>query len=117
MRTAQYKLNSFNKMAKTKSKKQVKRWTDAEDKVLLDTLRVYGHKGNTYCFMIVAEQLGRTVGGVCSHWYCVLSKKDDVWIGSYITENYATKNRKNGMGTTVPKGMWTRILRMIKTLF
>ena len=117
MGTAQYKLNSFNKMAKNKSKKQVKRWTDAEDKVLLDTLRVYGHKGNHYCFMIVAEQTGRSIGGVQAHWYTVLSRKDDVWIGSYITENNITKNRKNGVGVQAPSGMWSRVLRMIKKLF
>jgi len=104
-------------MKKAKTKKQIKRWTDAEDKVLLDTLRVYGHKGNHHCFMLVAEQIGRSVSGVQAHWYTVLSKKDDVWIGSYITENYATKNRKNGAGVKASNGMWERILKILKTLF
>jgi len=104
-------------MAKNKAKKQIKRWTDGEDKKLLNNLRVYGHKGYAYCFMITAEEVGRTVGAVASHWYCVLSKRDDVWIGSYITETNITKNRKNGVGVAPPSGVWNRILRMIKTLF
>lgn len=104
-------------MAKAKAKKQVKRWTDQEDQILLDTLRVYGHKGNAYCFIAVAETIGRSKSAVQAHWYTVLSKRKDVWIGSYITETFVTKNRKNGAGVAPAKGMWKRILKTLKTLF
>jgi hypothetical protein len=99
------------------AKKVIKRWSQQEDQILLDTLRVYGHKGNSYCFMVVADQIGRSKGAVMAHWYTVLSKRDDVWIGTYITQNSATKNRKNGAGVTSSPAVWKRVLRIISGLF
>ena len=56
---------------------QSRRWSQEEDKRLLRQVRAFPQNLNK-CFIIVAEETGRTKSAVAGHWYNSLSKRDEI---------------------------------------
>lgn len=96
-------------------KKENKRWTREEENILLRQIRVYPHN-LTKCFLIVAEQTGRTKGAVSAHWYSTLSKRDDVVEFATISHSHLAKNRKNSTGVPIQPSVWTRFFRLVRSV-
>lgn len=97
-----------------------KRWSNEEDAVLLRYVRNYPHNLHQ-CFLMVSEQLTdagtpRTLGGVASHWYTVLSKKPEALCFFTASSKHVSKNRKNGMGVESTPSIWRRLLNIIRNL-
>ena len=92
-----------------------RRWTEAEDQRLLRQVRTFPQNLHR-CFMIVAEETGRTEGAVASHWYTVVSKKPEALCFFTASPRHVSKNRKNGMGTTSNGNIWRRLLAVIRGL-
>lgn len=98
-----------------------RKWTKEEDDILLRY--VMAGVGNlNFCFIAVAEQIGRTPCAVSAHWYSVLSKREDVWAFFNASSKCILRNRKNGnvenkMGMPITQGFWKRLLSMVEKLF
>lgn len=53
-----------------------KKWTPAEEEILLRHIAVFPNK-KSRCFLMVAQELGRTKNAVVNHWYQHLSKDQE----------------------------------------
>ena len=95
--------------------KKNRRWSEAENRRLLAQVRTFPQNLHR-CFMIVAEETGRTEGAVASHWYTVVSKKPEALCFFTASPRHVSKNRKNGMGTTSNGNIWRRLLAVIRGL-
>lgn len=103
-------------MEETNNNQKPKRWTEEEDRILLQQIDAFPHNLSK-CFMVVAEITGRSKGAVQAHWYTVLSKKPEVWKFVTLSAHHCSKNRKNGMGEESSPSIWNRVLRIVRTLF
>jgi hypothetical protein len=92
-----------------------RRWTRQEDDRLLRQVRTFPQNLHR-CFVIVAEETGRTEGAVANHWYTVVSKKPEALCFFTASPRHVSKNRKNGMGTTSNGNIWRRLLAVIRGL-
>ena len=99
-----------------KKEKKSKRWTAEEDALLLRSVKAFPQNLHK-CFMLVSEQIDRTPQGVSSHWYTVLSKRDDVLAFFTASAKHVSKNRKNGEGEHIESNVWKRFVRIIKDIF
>lgn len=54
-------------------KRKSLRWTEEENKLLCSQVRAFP-QNLSRCFIMVAEQTGRSVSAVSQHWYEYLSK-------------------------------------------
>lgn len=95
------------------AQKTNRRWTDNEDQRLIRQVMAYPQNLNK-CFMMVAEETGRTKQAVSAHWYSVLSKKPEVYCFFTASSTYVSRNRKNGAGATIKPSFWQRLLNLIK---
>ena len=93
-----------------------RKWTQEEDERLLRQIESFP-QNLSKCFMIVAEETGRSKQGVASHWYTVLSKRDDVMAFFTASHHHVSKNRKNGAGVESTETIWRRLVRIISGLF
>lgn len=99
-------------MANNQVKKQVKRWTEEEDKRLLQQIRVFPHNLNK-CFIIVSEVIGRSPHACASRWYTKLSKDPRNAVFLTVSAKHKTLNRKNGMGVKSTVSLFRRILKLL----
>jgi hypothetical protein len=104
------------KKAKKSNRQKPKKWTDEENQLLLRQIDAFPHNLSK-CFLLVAEQTGRTKGSVSSHWYTSLSKDPDVWKFVTLSAHHCSRNRKNGIGTESDGSIWNKVLKIVKTLF
>lgn len=95
--------------------RQPRKWTAEEDERLLRQIKSFP-QNLSRCFIIVAEEIGRTPQAVQSHWYTVLSKKPGVLALGTITPTYFSRNRKNGMGVEIPRTIWQRFCHLVRHL-
>lgn len=97
------------------SKKTARRWSENEEKRLIQQVMTYPQNLNA-CFIVVSEVIGRTPTAVAAHWYAVTSKRSDVKAFVTASSHHLAVNRKNGKGIETPVSIWRRILRVIKDI-
>ena len=91
------------------------RWQPHEEDLLIRTCKSFPQNLHK-CFLMVAEQTGRTAGAVGSHWYTSTSKRPDVCCFFTASEKHVSKNRKNGMGVESTPSIWRRLMAVIRNL-
>lgn len=91
-----------------------RRWTSREDQKLLDQVRVFPQNLHR-CFMIVAEETGRTPSAVAGRWYTKVSKRPEALCFFTASPRHVSKNRKNGMGIATSESIWRKFMRIINT--
>lgn len=97
-------------------RRTVRRWTQTEEDRLIRQVKVFPQNLHK-CFLIVAEETGRTPGAVANHWYTKTSKKPENICMLQITSHSALYNRKNGAGEQTPSRLWTRIMNAVRSIF
>lgn len=95
--------------------KSIRRWTKEEDNRLLRQITAFP-QNLSKCFIIVAEETGRTKSAVSAHWYQSLSKQPDVMCFFTASQKHIPRNRKNGVGSPSNLGVWRRLLRVIQNI-
>ena len=92
-----------------------KRWSRAED---LKIIRyVQARPQNLHkCFMMVAEELGRTESAVAGRWYTVVSRDPANMCFFTASPKHVSKNRKNGMGEESNSTIWRKLLAVIRSI-
>lgn len=100
-------------MSENQNRRTVRRWTQDEDRQLLEQIRVFP-QNLSRCFIHVAEAIDRTPTACASRWYTVLSK--DPVNAAFITVSARHKilNRKNGEGASSSPTIFQRILRLLR---
>ena len=89
--------------------RQNRRWTHEEDERLLRHVKARPQNLH-YCFMMVAEEIGRTEGAVANRWYAVVSKDPANMCFFTASPHHISKNRKNGMGVESNGSIWRSLL-------
>ena len=92
-----------------------KKWTRSEDLRLLRQVQTFP-QNLSRCFMIVAEELGRTKSGVAGRWYQFVSKDPANTCFFTASPKHVSKNRKNGMGEESNSSIWRRLMAIIRNL-
>lgn len=95
--------------------RQVRKWTEEEDELLLRQVRAFPQNLNR-CFLMVAQNIDRSPGAVANHWYSVVSKRPDATCFFTASAHHVSKNRKNGKGVETNSSIWNRLLRIIRNL-
>lgn len=90
-----------------------KRWTKEEDDRLLKQVKAFPQNLHK-CFVIVAEELGRTEGGVAGRWYTKLSQDQSNLCFFTASPKHVSKNRKNGEGKECKMSIWRRLVNLIR---
>lgn len=91
------------------------RWSASEDACLLRHVKARPQNLH-YCFLMVAEEIGRTDKAVAAHWYSVLSKKPEAMCFFTASPHHVSRNRKNGMGVESNGNIWRRLMAVIRGL-
>ena len=95
--------------------KHCRKWSHSEDLRLIRQIKARPQNLHK-CFLIVAEELGRTEGAVASHWYSKLSKDPTVLCFFTASQQHVSKNRKNSMGVPSSTSIWQKLIRIIRSL-
>ena len=93
-----------------------RRWTQQEETALLRQVKSFP-QNLSRCFIMVAEETGRTPQAVANHWYTVTSKKPENIAYLFLTPSYVNRNRKNGIGEETPPTLWIRVMSFIRSIF
>lgn len=91
------------------------RWTEEEEQRLYRQVKAFP-QNMSKCFMIVAEETGRSCTAVASHWYTVTSRRPDVIAFGMVSRHYVAKNRKNGAGVPITNSIWRRFLNIFRSI-
>jgi hypothetical protein len=105
-------------MARTRNQNERRdnhRWIAEEDACLLRHVKARPQNLH-YCFLMVAEEIGRTDKAVAAHWYSVLSKKPEAMCFFTASPHHISKNRKNGMGVESNGNIWRRLMAVIRSI-
>ena len=92
-----------------------RKWTRQEDLRLIRQIQAFPQNLHK-CFMIVAEELGRTEGGVAGRWYQHVSHDPANMCFFTASPKHVSRNRKNGMGEASSQSIWRRLVSIIKNL-
>lgn len=92
-----------------------KRWTRSEDLRLARQVQAFPQNLHK-CFLIVAQELGRTESGVAGRWYGHVSKDPANTCFFTASPKHVSKNRKNGMGIESNNTIWRRLMSVIRNL-
>lgn len=92
-----------------------RRFTVQEDNTILRYVKAYP-QNLSYCFMTVAEQLGRTTTSVTKHWYNTLSKQPDAKAFVLASESSVVINGKCKPGIDSTPSIWKKIINIINRL-
>jgi hypothetical protein len=92
-----------------------RKWSAEEDQVLLRYVKARPQNLH-YCFVAVAEQIGRTEGAVANRWYGKVSKDPSNVCFFTASPKHVSKNRKNGMGVETNNSIWRRLMNIIRGL-
>lgn len=90
-----------------------KRWTEEENQRVLRHVRARP-QNLTFCFTMVAEEIGRTPSAVAAHWYAELSERQDALCFFTASPKHISKNRKNGEGQVSNNSIWNKLRAIIK---
>ena len=90
-----------------------KRWTKSEDLRLIRQVQAFPQNLHK-CFVLVAQELGRTESGVAGRWYGHVSKDPANVCFFTASPKHISKNRKNGMGEESNGSIWRRLMTIIK---
>jgi len=89
-----------------------RKWTEAEDDRLYRQVKAFPQNLHK-CFLMVAEELGRTPGAVESRWYTYVSRKPQYAGFVTLSAQHKSLNRKNGTGEPSTEGVFNRVLRLL----
>ena len=92
-----------------------KRWTRAEDLRLARQVQAFPQNLHK-CFLIVAQELGRTESGVAGRWYGHVSKDPANTCFFTASPKHVSKNRKNGIGVESNGSIWRRLMAVIRNI-
>jgi hypothetical protein len=92
-----------------------KRWTTAEDERLARQVKAFPQNLHK-CFLMVAEELGRTESAVAGRWYQHVSKNPANVCFFTASPRHVSKNRKNGEGVETNNSIWRRLINIIRGL-
>ena len=92
-----------------------KRWTTAEDERLARQVKAFPQNLHK-CFLMVAEELGRTESAVAGRWYQHVSKDPSSVCFFTASPRHVSKNRKNGEGVETNTSIWRRLMNIIRGL-
>ena len=92
-----------------------KRWTLAEDERLARQVKAFPQNLHK-CFLMVAEELGRTESAVAGRWYQYVSKNPANVCFFTASPKHVSKNRKNGEGVETNNSIWRRLMNIIRGL-
>ena len=92
-----------------------KRWTTAEDARLARQVKAFPQNLHK-CFLMVAEELGRTESAVAGRWYQHVSKDPSNVCFFTASPKHVSKNRKNGEGVETNTSIWRRLINIIRGL-
>ena len=92
-----------------------KRWTTAEDERLARQVKAFPQNLHK-CFLMVAEELGRTESAVAGRWYQHVSKNPANVCFFTASPRHVSKNRKNGEGVETNNSIWRRLMNIIRGL-
>ena len=92
-----------------------KRWTTAEDARLARQVKAFPQNLHK-CFLMVAEELGRTESAVAGRWYQHVSKNPTNVCFFTASPKHVSKNRKNGEGVETNISIWRRLMNIILDL-
>ena len=95
--------------------RQCKRWNQSEDQMLLRYVKARPQNLHK-CFLMVAEQTGRTEAAVAARWYTKVSKDPGNVCFFTASPKHVSKNRKNGMGTETNGSIWRRLMAVIRNI-
>lgn len=95
--------------------RQVRKWTEEEDNLLLRQVKAFPQNLNR-CFLMVSQNIDRTPAAVANHWYTVVSKRSDAICFFTASSYHVSKNRKNGEGVHTNSNIWHRLLQIIRNL-
>lgn len=93
----------------------LRKWTEEEENLLLRQVKA-NPQNLKQCFISVSRNIDRTPLAVTHHWYRVLSKKTGTTCFFTASPHHVSKNRKNGRGISCNRGVWYRLLGIIKNL-
>lgn len=97
-------------MANTNPKK-IKRWTQAEEDVLVKNV-----EKNVLClskaFKQTSQEIQRTPGAISAHWYQYTSKNCGTKFAT-ISGKHVASNRKNAKGKPLKLSLFKRILSLL----
>lgn len=99
----------------SEERRDLRRWTADEDNRLIRHVKARP-QNLKYCFMMVAEEIGRTPTAVSAHWYSVTSKKPEVLCFFTASPHHISRNRKNGVGEPSNGSVWRRLLSAIRNI-
>lgn len=95
--------------------RHMKRWTRSEDLRILR--HVQARPQNLHkCFMMVAEELGRTESAVAGRWYQHVSQDPANLCFFTASPKHVSKNRKNGMGEESTPSIWRRLMTVLRSI-
>lgn len=98
-----------------KSKKQIKKWSQSEDDMLMRQVKAYP-QNLAKCFLVVAQQTKRSKGAVASRWYTKVSKDPKNVAFFTASSKHVSKNRKNGAGVASNYSIWRKLLSVLKLI-
>ena len=90
-----------------------KRWSKSEDLRLVRQVQAFPQNLHK-CFLIVAEELGRTESGVAGRWYGHVSQDPAYMCFFTASPQHVSKNRKNGMGEETSPGFWKSLMAVFQ---
>jgi hypothetical protein len=96
--------------------RQCKRWNSEEDALLMRTVRARPQNLHR-CFLMVAEQTGRTESAVAGRWYTKVSKDPANLCFFTASPKHVSKNRKNGMGVETNSNIWRRLVAVLRNIW
>lgn len=95
--------------------RQNRYWTPQEDALLLRYVKARPQNLHK-CFLMVSEQIDRSVGAVANHWYTKVSKDPTNLCFFTASTKHVSKNRKNGAGVATNLSIWRRLLNVIRNI-
>lgn len=98
-----------------KTKKQIKKWSQSEDDMLMRQVKAYP-QNLAKCFLVVAQQTKRSKGAVASRWYTKVSKDPKNVAFFTASSKHVSKNRKNGAGVASNYSIWRKLLSVLKLI-
>lgn len=92
-----------------------RKWDVSEDEIIARYVRARPQNLHK-CFLMVAEQLGRSEGAVANRWYSKVSKDPANLCFFTASPKHVSKNRKNGMGVETNNSIWRRLMTIIRNI-
>lgn len=90
-----------------------KRWSRQEDLKLIRMVQSRPQNLH-YCFMLIADELGRTESAVSGRWYAKVSRDPANLCFFTASSKHVSKNRKNGEGRPSNASIWSKLLSIIR---